>query len=65
MTDESYVTNDAWLSIAERKDTIDEIADQFERPVACGAAAFWDDVTVRRVVRETSLVPRTVERRAG
>jgi hypothetical protein len=40
MSDEDYVTNDAWLRTAARADAIDDIADQFERP-AVGAEAFW------------------------
>jgi hypothetical protein len=63
MTEGSYVTNGAWLSQPARDDSIDEIADQFERPA--GAVAFWDDVAVRRAMREPTLVPRSMERRAG
>jgi len=32
MTDNFYVTNSAWTAAPMRADTIDEIADQFERP---------------------------------
>jgi hypothetical protein len=32
MSDDSYVTNAAWLRTAGRVDLVDEIADQFERP---------------------------------
>jgi hypothetical protein len=44
---EDYVTNGAWLANPSREETIDEIADQFERRHE-GAAAFWDDVSSRR-----------------
>jgi hypothetical protein len=54
MTDD-YVTNDAWRANPSRDETIDEIADQFERRRE-GAAAFWDDVRSRA---------RYPERRAG
>ena len=64
MTDDSYVTNDAWLTHAARPDTIDEIADQFERRED-GAISFWTEVTSRRAAREASLAPRFAERRAG
>ena len=62
MTDD-YVTNDAWLTKAARPDTIDEIADEFERP--SGSTAFWSDITVRRAERSLRLAPRAIERRAG
>lgn len=62
MTDD-YVTNDAWLSKAARPDSIDEIADEFERP--SGSTAFWSDLNVRRTERDLRLAPRTIERRAG
>jgi hypothetical protein len=60
---DDYVTNDAWLRNATRPDSIDEIADQFERP--SGSSAFWTDVSVRRAERSMRLAPRTIERRAG
>jgi hypothetical protein len=60
---DDYVTNAAWRAGTARADTIDEIADQFERP--SGADAFWNDVTVRRAAREMALAPRRIERRAG
>ncbi|MDT4926358.1 MAG: hypothetical protein QOG01_4071 [Pseudonocardiales bacterium] len=41
MSEHEYVTNDAWLRQVGRPDAIDEIADQFERPVARGVEAFW------------------------
>ena len=64
MTDD-YVSNDAWLVKAARPDTIDEIADEFERPSwaveqrsgrtsACAAPS-----AILRLAR------RTIERRAG
>ena len=67
---EDYVSNDAWLVGRGRPDAIDEIADQFERPATSGAAtggaaAFWDDMSSRRVQREMRLAPRHFERRAG
>ena len=64
MADDTYVTNAAWLEPATRPDTIDEIADQFERP-RDGALSFWTDVTVRRAERQARLAPRHLERRAG
>ena len=60
----SYVTNEAWVAHAARPDTIDEIADQFERRQD-GAVSFWTEVTSRRVAREAHLAPRVAERRAG
>jgi hypothetical protein len=48
---EDYVTNDAWLANPSRDETIDEIADQFERRHE-GAAAFWDDVRGRRATED-------------
>jgi hypothetical protein len=62
MTDD-YVTNGAWLAKPARPDTIDEIADEFERP--SGATTFWSDIGVRRAERDMRLAPRTIERRAG
>ena len=41
MTDNSYVTNSAWVRQVGRPDAIDEVADQFERPAEDGRAAFW------------------------
>jgi hypothetical protein len=60
----SYVTNAAWIAHAARPDTIDEIADQFERRQE-GAVSFWTDVTGRRAIREAHLAPRLADRRAG
>lgn len=63
MTDD-YVTNSAWLALASRPDTIDEIADQFERPRP-GAEAFWTRLHPQRAAREARIAPRQLERRAG
>ncbi|MEO9139845.1 MAG: hypothetical protein ABI345_12350 [Jatrophihabitans sp.] len=41
MSDDDYVNNGAWLRNVSRVDAIDVVADQFERPVAAGAEAFW------------------------
>lgn len=41
MSDDEYVTNAAWVREVGRVDAIDDVADQFERPVAAGAEAFW------------------------
>ncbi len=62
-TSAEYVSNAAWLTIPVRPDTIDEIADQFERPT--GAITFWSDIVTRRAERDTRLAPRVMERRAG
>ena len=62
-TGDAYVTNGAWLSSATRADTIDEVADQFERP--SGAQSFWSEVSQRRAERIARLTPRSIERRAG
>ena len=63
MTDD-YVTNAAWLANPSRPDTIDEIADQFER-TRPGAEAFWTDVQTQRAAREARIAPRHIQRRAG
>ena len=60
---DEYVSNAAWLAGDVRADAIDDIADQFERPT--GAATFWNEVSVRRTIREATLAPRVWERRAG
>jgi hypothetical protein len=60
MTDD-YVTNAAWLANPSRPDTIDEIADQFER-ARPGAEAFW---TGWHAARESRVASRHLERRAG
>ena len=63
MADETYVTNADWMAVPGRPDAIDVVADEFERP--SGAAAFWDDVTARRMIHASTFAPRTIERRAG
>ena len=69
MTDVSYVNHGAWLRAPVREDAIDDIADQFERPVQAGAEVFWSDLELRRAATvhatTASFVPRAVERRAG
>jgi hypothetical protein len=70
MADESYVTSDAWLRQVGRPDLIDEVADQFERPVASGMESFWSE---HESARRTShgwrsmddVHLRTLERKAG
>jgi hypothetical protein len=39
--DNTYVTNAAWVRHVGRPDAVDDVADQFERPVAPGMTAFW------------------------
>jgi hypothetical protein len=39
-THDAYVTNGAWPGNTARPDTVDEIADQFERPLA-NAEQYW------------------------
>ena len=63
MTSDEYVSNAGWLATTARPDTIDEIADQFERP--SGAGTFWSDIMARRTERDIRLAPRVMERRAG
>ncbi|WP_375476711.1 hypothetical protein [uncultured Jatrophihabitans sp.] len=41
MSDSDYVTNDGWVRQVCRPDAIDDVADQFERPVATAAKSFW------------------------
>jgi hypothetical protein len=41
MNEGSYVSNTAWVRPAGRPDAVDDVADQFERPVAEGMIAFW------------------------
>lgn len=77
MTDDSYatdpyVTNAAWLRQAARPDAIDEVADQFERPVAEGSTAFWTAEDAAPWPRSSRgwrsmerMHPRALERRAG
>jgi hypothetical protein len=70
MSDETYVSSSAWLRQIGRPDHVDEIADQFERPVAQGMESFWQQGdkwprTPRgwRSLEHVSL--RSLERRAG
>ena len=72
MTDDNYVTNSAWVRPAGRPDAIDEVADQFERPVDAGMTSFWTgDAAARwprssRGWRSMDHGPaRALERRAG
>jgi hypothetical protein len=72
MAEEQYVTNDAWVRCVGRPDAIDEIADQFERPVpAPGMESFWSREqaswpTAARGWRSLRWMnPRPMERRAG
>jgi hypothetical protein len=72
MSDQEYVTNDAWLRQAGRPDLVDEVADQFERPVAVGMQSFWSAQPPARWPRGSRgwrsagrLHPRALERRAG
>lgn len=37
MTDETYVMNVGWLRSVGRPDLVDDVADQFERPMRAGA----------------------------
>ena len=43
--DATYVTMASWIREAGRPDLIDDVADQFERPAAPGAQAFWSPGT--------------------
>jgi hypothetical protein len=72
MSDETYVTNDSWVQRAGRPDVIDDVADQFERPVATDGVSFWstdaDAGWPRRSRGWRSLErvhPRAVERAVG
>jgi hypothetical protein len=72
MADESYVTNDAWVRQVGRPDAIDDLADQFERPVAEGMTSFWTVDAGARWPRSPRgwrsmdrMHARSVERRAG
>jgi hypothetical protein len=68
MAGEQYVTNDAWVRSLGRPDAIDEIADQFERPVAAvGMESFWSREQARRrqpltVGPTRSIANRTITR---
>jgi hypothetical protein len=54
-----------------RPDAIDEIADQFERPVAAGMESFWSREQASRLNEGRGrrslqwMSPRPMERRAG
>ncbi len=66
-SDDSYVTNGAWLRQVGRPDLVDDIADQFERPVAA-AAADQEVAWPRRSRGWRSMEPahtHPLERRAG
>ena len=72
MADENYVTSAAWIREVGRPDLIDDVADQFERPVAHGMESFWSDYESTRWPRSSRgwrtmdrMHPRTIERRAG
>lgn len=72
MADETYVTKAAWIRQVGRPDLIDEVADQFERPVAQRMESFWSKYEETRWPRTSRgwrsldrLHPRTLERRAG
>jgi len=69
MTDDTYVTQGAWLLPAGRADAIDDVADQFERSAPAGADAFWNSLDLRRgapiQAAAASFRMRTIERRAG
>lgn len=72
MTDDSYVTNSAWVRQIGRPDAIDEVADQFERPVPDGKAEFWTGGSAARWPHSSGgwrsmdrLHSRAPERRAG
>jgi hypothetical protein len=72
MAEQEYVTNDAWLRTVGRPDLVDEVADQFERPVAAGLESFWTAAGGASWPRSSKgwrslerMHPRTVERRIG
>ena len=72
MADQTYVTNTAWIREVGRPDLIDDVADQFERPVAQQMESFWSKYEQTRWPRTSRgwrsmdrLHPRTLERRAG
>ncbi len=58
------MTNSAWLATPSRPDTIDEIADQFERAQP-GAEAFWTELHTRRSARQHHIAPIRSTRRAA
>ena len=59
-----YVTNAAWLRTTGRPDSIDEVADQFERPTR-GAEEFWTSGTTVAWPRTPRAWVDAPERRAG
>jgi hypothetical protein len=71
MAELEYVTNDSWVRSVGRPDAIDDIADQFERPVAVGMQSFWSREQAAwpagaRGWRSLQWMnPRPMERRAG
>jgi hypothetical protein len=73
MAENEYVTNDAWVRSIGRPDAIDDVADQFERPVSASAGpeSFWSRQqdswpTGSRGWRSRQWMnPRPIERRAG
>ena len=69
MSDDSYVTNSAWRANDARPDTIDEIADQFERPAPSGLESFWARVELKHSAPARAaadpFLRRCIERRAG
>ena len=46
-TSHDYVTNAAWQQNGIRAGSIDDIADQFERPQPAGAGRYWDSGDAR------------------
>ena len=72
MANERYVTKNAWIRQIGRPDAIDDVADQFERPVATGMESFWSHYEDTRWPRSSRgwrsmdrLHPRTVTGHAG
>jgi hypothetical protein len=72
MAEQEYVTNDAWLRSVGRPDLVDDIADQFERPMELGPESFWAADAGARWPRSSKgwrsmerLHPRAAERRVG
>jgi hypothetical protein len=67
MSDDTYVTNAAWLRPVGRPDLVDDVADQFERPgpvVATEQEVAWPRRSRGwRSMERTH--PRPLERRAG
>lgn len=68
---EPYVTNGTWMHPTGRADAIDDVADQFERPVA-GREAFWTSQPTGAWPLSSSgwlsrelMHPSHLERRAG